>query len=60
MIHVLLILAKFFIHKAKFLKTPSIFMCYYNETQLYIKSLKLMKSKYAKDLFIILEGYLTL
>lgn len=59
MVNILLILANFFIHKAKFIKTPPIFTCYNNEIQLYTKSLKLMESKHAKDLYVLLENNLT-
>lgn len=44
MIHVLL--AKVFIHKAKFTKTPPSFTSYCNEIQLYTKPLKLKISMY--------------
>lgn len=53
MLNVLLILAKLLIHKGKFLKTPPVFKCFFRELQLYIKSLKFMKSKFSKDLYII-------
>ncbi len=55
MISVLLILAKFFIQKAKFIKIQPSFTHYYNEFQLYIKSPKLMNSKGAKDLCRLLK-----
>ncbi len=59
MINVLLILAKFFIHKAKYLKIPPVFTCFLNEFHLYIKSLKFMKSKLAKDLYAVFKNDLT-
>ena len=37
MVIVLQMLAKFFIHKGKCIKTQPIFTCYYNGTQLYVK-----------------------
>lgn len=45
MLNVLLILAKLLIH--------SVFKCFFKELQLYIKSMKFMKSKFSKDLYII-------
>lgn len=53
MLNVLLILAKLLIHKGKFLKTPPVFKCLFKELQLYMKSLKLVKSKFSEDLYIV-------
>lgn len=51
MIIALFMLAKCLIHKAKCIKTPPIFIDYYNEIQVYTKSLKLINSKCAKYLY---------
>lgn len=59
MVDVLQILAKFFIHNAKYLKTTPVFSCFSNEFLLYIKSLKFIESKFAKDFYFVFKNDLT-
>ena len=53
----ILIMAKFYIHQSKFMKTPPIFKAFYNEFKLYCKSLKYMNSNSANKLLNYIQCY---